>query len=144
VINTEVHGVSHLMDLFILPRRSVFNENKARRAVESSMSIISQHWQAKDYRQVNKTSKTSFYYMVVYDDEWFDSRLISELRAALIYSREIQMFVVFIAEGAKQVIFQPRIFSSDLKLDPDERQPLPFNHNSLNFEKLIGGWLYVD
>jgi hypothetical protein len=54
------------------------------------------------------------------------------------------MFVVFLAQTGEEVTFQPRVFSSLLELNPDEKQPLPFDHNNLNFEKLIGGWLYVD
>lgn len=132
------------MDLFVVPSRSVFDEGKARRAVKSSMLIINQYWRAKDWRQINNTIKTSLYYMVVYDNEWFDPRLIADLKAALIYSRGVDMLVVFTAEGGGEVRYEPRIFSNNLKLNPDIKQPLPYGHEGLKFEKLIGGWLYVD
>ena len=145
MINTEVHGISRLLDLFILPSKLVIDDRKARRAVESSFFIINKYQGVKDWRQINDTIKSSLYYMVVYDNEWLDSRLVSDLRSALIYSRGIDMFVVFLAEGGGQEVFyQPRVFSSQLRLSLDENQPLPPNHQSLKFEKLIGGWLYVD
>ena len=128
-----------------MPSKLVIDLNKARRAVTSSTSIIHHYWGAKDKREINNTIKTSLYYMVIYDNEWFDSRLITDLKSALIYSRDIDMFVVFLAEGGGQeTIYQPRVFNSQLKLSLDENQPLPPNHESLKFEKLIGGWLYVD
>lgn len=139
-----VHGTVALMDLFILPRKVRIDESKACRAVESSMSIVNMHWHAKDVRQINNTIKTSIFYMVVYDNEWFDPRLIEELKIALVYSSNIEMFVVFLAREGEEVIYQPRVFNSLLKLNPDEKQPLPFDHDNLNFEKLIGGWLYID
>lgn len=128
-----------------MPSKLVIDLNKAQRAVESSASIIHHYWGAKDKREINNTMKTSLYYMVVYDNEWFDSRLITDLKSALIYSRDIDMFVVFLAEGGGgETIYQPRVFNSQLKLNLDENQLLPPNHKSLKFEKLIGGWLYVD
>ena len=108
------------------------------------MPIVNMYWQAKDVRQINRTIKTSIFYMVVYDDEWFDPRLIEELKVALLYSSNIEMFVLFLAQEGADVTFQPRVFNSLLKLNPDEKCLLPFNHGSLNFEKLIGGWLYID
>lgn len=146
------------MDLFILPRKMRMDESKAGRAVKSSMSLVNMHWRAKDVRQINNTVKTSIFYMVIYDNEWFDPRLIEELKIALVYSSNIEMFVVFLAKilvdnprdlnitklGGDDVIYQPRVFNSLLKLNPDEKQPLPYNHDNLNFEKLIGGWLYSD
>lgn len=123
----------------------MLNEDKAKRTVESSMSVVHLHYQAKDWRQINNTSKQSLFYAVAYDNEWFDPRLIEDLKAVLIYSSGIGMFTVFVAEGEGKVIFEPRVFSSELKLNPDiKSQPLPLNHQSVPFEKLIGGWLYVD
>jgi len=134
-----------LMDLFIVPRKAVLNEDKAKRTVESSMSVVYRHYLAKDWRQINNTLKTSLYYAVAYDNEWFDHRLIADLKAVLIYARDIDMFSVFTAEGGGDVKFQPRVFSNRLKLNPDiKSQPLPFDHQSKSFEKLIGGWLYID
>jgi hypothetical protein len=144
MFDTVVGGGNRLLDLFIVPSKRVFDENKARRAVESSMSIINQYWQAKDWQQINITMKTSLYYMVVYDNEWFDPRLVTDLKTVLIYSREIDMLVVFTAEGGGEVRFQPRVFSSKHLLNVDEKAPLPHKHRELKFEKLIGGWLYVD
>lgn len=133
------------MDLFIVPRKLVLNEDKAKRTVESSMSVVHQHYAAKDWRQINNTRKQSLYYAVAYDNEWFDPRLIDDLKAVLMFARDIDMFSVFTAEGGGHVQFMPRVFSSMLKLNPDIKdQPLPYNHQSLHFEKLIGGWLYID
>jgi hypothetical protein len=134
-----------LMDLFIVPRKAVVNEDKAKRTVESSMSVVHQHYLAQSWSQINKTIKTSLYYGVAFDNEWFDPRLIKDLQAVLIYARDIDMFSVFTAEGDGNVIFQPRIFRSELKLNPDiPGQPLPYEHQKRSFEKLIGGWLYID
>lgn len=134
-----------LMDLFIVPRGLSVNEEKAKRTVTSSMSVVHQHYVAKDWSQINNTVKKSLYYGVTFDNEWFDPRLIADLKAVLIYSREIDMFTIFTVNGEGNVKFQPRIFRSEYKLNPDIKiQPLPFNHQSLKYEKLIGGWLYVD
>jgi hypothetical protein len=134
-----------LMDLFIMPRTAVLDENKAKRTVESSMSIVHQHYMAKSWSQINNTLKTSLYYTVAWDNEWFDPRLIEDIKAVLIYSRDIDMFSVFTAEGGGKVTFEPRVFRNSLKLNPDiPQQPLPFDHERCSFEKLIGGWLYVD
>lgn len=134
-----------LMDLFIVPRSGILNEEKAKRTVESSLSIVHQHYVARSWRQINKTPKQSLYYAVAYDNEWFDPRLVMDIRSVLLYSREIDMFTIFVARGDGKVVYQPRLFSSSLKLNPDvSDQPLPFNHEKYKFEKLIGGWLYVD
>ena len=133
------------MDLFIVPRKAVINEAKAKRTVESSMSVVHQHYMAKDWQQINNTRKQSLYYGVAYDNEWFDSRLIDDLKAVLLFARNVDMFSIFTAEGGGDVKFMPRVFGSYLKLNPDiKSQPLPFDHQSLKFEKLIGGWLYID
>ncbi len=133
------------MDLFIVPRKGLLNEEKAKRTVESSMSIVHQHYAARSWSQINSTIKKSLFYAVAYDNEWFDPRLIADIRSVLLYSRDIDMFSLFMARGDGKVVFEPRLFSSNLKLNPDiKSQPLPFNSEKCKFEKLIGGWLYVD
>lgn len=133
------------LDLFIVPRNLVLNEKKAERTVKSSINVAQHYWHAKNWVQINSTEKRCLYYGVFYDNEWFDPRLIKELRAVLIGSLNIEMFSVFRAEGDGRVRYEPRIFTRNLKLNPDiGNQPLPFNHEKVRHEKLIGGWLYVD
>ena len=134
-----------LIDLFIVPKGLMIDETKSERAIKSSTSIVHQYYIATNWRQINNTPKMSFFYTVVYDNEWFDPRLVADLKAFLLYSRGIDMFSLFRVNGEGEVTFQPRVFQSNLYLDPDvTRQPLPRNHKSLKFEKVLGGWLYYD
>lgn len=134
-----------LMDLFIVPASGVINEKKATRTIHSCHEIIHSYWQAVNWKQINHTHKQSPFYGVIYDNEWFDPRLVWDLRSFLIYSRGIDMFSVFKARGDGKVVYEPRIFKKNLILNPDiTKQPLPFDHEKLKFEKLIGGWLYTD
>jgi hypothetical protein len=133
------------LDLFIVPRKLVINEKKAERTVKSSIKVVQNYWQATGWSQINSTQKKCLFYGVFYDDEWFDPRLVEELRAVLIGSLNIEMFSVFRAEGDGKVRYEPRIFARNLRLNPDiSNQPLPFHHEKVKHEKLIGGWLYVD
>lgn len=133
------------MDLFIVPRNRFIDTEKAKRAVESSVKVVHKYWTAKNWVQINNTVKKSMFYGVVYDNEWFDARLVRDLQGILLYSLDVDMFSLFLADGEGEVTYQPRVFSSLLKLNPDIReQPLPFDHESLHFEKLLGGWLYYD
>lgn len=134
-----------LMDLFILPRNRLFNEEKAKRTIASSLKVVHNYYEARSFVQINKTPKNSLYYAVAYDNEWFDPRLVIDLQTVLLYSRGIDMFSVFTAEGDGNVVYQPRVFRKELQLNPDiVNQPLPYDHEKLKFEKLIGGWLYID
>lgn len=136
------------MDIFVLPRRgSALNEKKTIRLHESAKEIANIFYAAKDFRSVNNAFKQALFYSVFYDDEFLDPRLVSELRAALMYSASIDMFSLFIADGGAdgRVVFQPRVFKKELLLDLDcAQQPLPREHARLRFEKLLGGWVYRD
>lgn len=133
------------LDLFIIPRNRFINEAKAERTVKSSMPVVQHYWQAKDWTQVNKTEKHCLFYGVFYDNEWFDPKLIKELRVVFLGSLNVEMFSIFCARGDGQVRYEPRIFARKLKLNPDiSNQPLPYYPEKVIHEKLIGGWLYVD
>lgn len=133
------------LDLFIVPRNRVINEPKATRTVKSSKGLVKQYWQATSWKQINETQKTALYYGVVYDNEWFDHRLIKDLHSVLLLNMNIDMFSLFCARGDGKVVYEPRVFRRELLLDPHIlHQPLPVGHRQLKFEKLIGGWLYVD
>lgn len=133
------------MDLFIVPRRAQIDESKGDRAIKSVASILKAAHLARSWEQINNTRKQSVYYSVVFDNEWFDPRLVSDLNAFLVYSVGIDMFTLFRVNGEGEVSYQPRVFNSSLKLNPDiKSQPLPFNHKTITFEKILGGWLYFD
>lgn len=133
------------LDLFIVQRGLTINQKKAERAIKTAMPVTKQFWQARNWDEINKTKKTNFYYGVIYDNEWFESRLIKDLSIILVKNMNIEMFTLFVARGDGKVRFEPRIFSSNLLLNVDiKNQPLPYNHEKLHHEKLLGGWLYVD
>lgn len=137
-----------LMDIFILPSSGKFvNDKGLSRLIKSiDNTICRTYMKVVDFADINSQYKSTPFYGVFYDNEYFDPRLTKALKTFLLYSRDINMFIIFInTKGSKNIIFQPRIFMSQHKLNPDRHDlPLPINEQILKSEKILNGWVYRD
>lgn len=137
-----------LFDVFVLPSSGKLVSNAGFNRLVKSITpdVCFNYTLVASFADINQERKNRPFFGVFFDNEYFDSRLSKSLRSFLIYARGIDMFTVFIyRQGADCVLYQPRIFSSQLKLNPDKRElPLPVNERELVSEKILNGWVYRD
>lgn len=137
-----------LLDIFVLPSSGKFvSEKGITRLMQTvGFNLCKSYMKVIDFADINKQFKLSPFYGVFKDNEYFDPRLKEALKKFLLYSRDIDMFSFFIyAKGSKNIIFQPRIFMRQYKLNPDRKDlPLPIDEKELKSEKILDGWLYRD
>lgn len=137
-----------LLDIFVLPSLGKFVNDKGLTRLMCSIdfNICKSYTKVVDFADINNQAKELPFYGVFFDNEYMDSRLSKALKTFLIYSRDIDMFSLFIhTKGSLNILFQPRIFMRQHKLNPDRKElPLPINEQILTSEKILNGWVYRD
>lgn len=137
-----------LMEIFVLPSSGRFISKAGLHRLVNSVprNLCSEYTRVVDFTDINNQKNMIPWFAVFFDNEYIDLKLARSIQRFLLFSRGIDMFSLFLyTQGSSSVLFQPRIFKSEILLDPRiDSQPLPHGVEQYKHEKILDGWVYRD
>jgi hypothetical protein len=131
-----------MLTIFVLP--CPFRD--ASRLIETMpKDIVSSVIEVKHVALVNKwlddRLTISPWYGVFYANEWFERPLSDAIINNLVYSERDMLVLWQLVDKHGYAQYNPRIFKSYLRLDPDKDHILPYNDKILTYDTILDGWL---